>query len=402
MTEYKNTFFCFPKQFTLPAIPSNLPKPIEKPKSRYSAPSFVKTLPAKVDFRTVSVTSAPKALCPSHSTDSSQLQRKMLPRTEFQAVDNSPTVVYIFSGTNPCPVFAWHIPTDPDDCPSPPIVTKLPHRRRLHASAYLQGRFYVAGGLDERHKCVRTFWSYDAATSHDWYAERPLPLPVHSCTLLAAHSHLFAFGGDCADDVRRSSTANGALHRYDPVRKEWTELRAMRVPRSGAAVTRHRNWIVVAGGRDATGEVLRSVEAYDLLMDDWQSWPEMPLARAMASACSVAADATAMPRLCVTGGLDGGGAPMDGVDVLECLPDRLQSEQWVSLGRMECARFGHAVVVVGAQLVIVGGRNRAAKGQDVAEVLPVECFCLKRRAWIGNVAELPNKLVDFSVATLEE
>lgn len=362
----------------------------------------MKTLPPKVDLR--SVTSTPKTLRINNSSDNKQLQRKTLHRSEFRNANRNPTVIYIFSGTAPCPVYAWNVPAEPADCDSLTLVTKLPHRRRLHASAYLQGRFYVAGGLDDRHKCVRSFWSYDAATSHDWYAERPLPLAVHSCSLLAAHSHLFAFGGD-ADDGRRPAADVGALHRYDPVRKEWTTLRAMRVPRSGAAVTRHRNWIVVAGGRDADGRCLSSVEAYDLLMDDWQSWPELLVARADAFACSVTVDEGAMPRLCVTGGIGEDGEPIDWVDVLECLPDRLQSEQWVGLGRMEYARFGHAAIVIGAQVLIVGGRSgigSAGKGEDVVEVLPVECFCLKRRAWIIGLPELPGELLDFSVAALED
>lgn len=300
------------------------------------------------------------------------------------------------------------------------IVAKLPAARRRHAAVHFHGRIYVAGGLDDEpqqqqqqphggtRKVCTSFWSCDAAAAGKpaadcWFAEEPLPRPLCEFQLLTAHMQIYALSA-------------ATLLRYDPaVSRRWTTMRRMQRPRIGAAVTRHRNWLIAAGGRcEETGAPLRSVEAYDLVAARWRWWPPLRVARVFARAYSVVV-ARKRPRrsgmisddadadvavLCVCGGIGSDGKRSAAIDELwpeaaedaEALPEQEDSgecgaNRWRCVGDMQHARSHHSVAVLGTQVLIVGGRGAEISGDAVAA--PVEGFCHMRRAWIAGLAQMP-------------
>lgn len=99
-----------------------------------------------------------------------------------------------------------------------------------HAMAVWQGRLYVAGGQDEKHRLVQTVWSAainQNGTLGGWRAEAPLPKPRFRHRLLVSKERLIIAGGIAEGDIEvgtpllwtAAPDAAGAI-------TSWTETRA--------------------------------------------------------------------------------------------------------------------------------------------------------------------------------
>lgn len=407
-------------------MPSGARFPAEPMETLFTAPTFNDTL-SKDASSSNTVCNSPSG-CHEQSTQPiTQILHYRHPPVSYIPTAHKISAHFVdLQLPNPCPtvyaltkrhIFAYR---PPSTCWN--SIAKLPAPRRRHAAVYFHGRIYVAGGLDEHAKYCKSFWSCDAAagdkpSAADWFTEQPLPRPLGDFHLLAAHVQIYALG----------AAGTAALLRYDPaISRHWTSLQRMRRQRIGAAVTRHRNWLVVAGGRNAdTGEILRSIEAYDLVAGRWKWWPPLRVARVYAKAYSVvirrrmkegaamkdrdgedAGDANGVAILCICGGIGDDGKRLGTIDELSAVAvkdeDELQPAQvitrkdgehsetprWRSVGKMQHARSHHSVAVLGAQVLIVGGRLENPHAENAGTFL-IEGFCHERRAWIAGIAQVP-------------
>lgn len=136
---------------------------------------------------------------------------------------------------------------------------------------------------------------------------------------------MIVWGGDVADDERRTtaSPADGAA--FDPRTFRWRTIAPAPIAgRTGHAAVWTGSGLVVWGGRDADGNLLDDGAIYRPRADAWEPLPPAPLsARVGAHAAWVGDRDTVL----IWGGLDGGEAERDGASLVDGAVYR-PSEGW--------------------------------------------------------------------------
>jgi hypothetical protein len=122
----------------------------------------------------------------------------------------------------------------------------------------------------------------------------------------------------------------------------WLTLSPMPTPRTEVAAAAADGRIVVAGGFDAAGDTVATVEVYDVEADEWTEGPDLPLAVNHAMAASDG------ERVYVLGGYNREGTPTSGAYVLE-------GGTWTSLEEMPEPRAAGGAVFAADGLFVAGG-----------------------------------------------
>ncbi len=138
-------------------------------------------------------------------------------------------------------------------------------------SAVLGGRLYMVGGKTAAAGHVSSLYIYDPAADL-WTRGPDLPgAGVENPAVASFGGKLYVFGGATAPFSGAVRTA--AV--YDPLSGGWRTLASMPTARGGAAAGALDGRIYVAGGMDAGGASLASVDVYDPASDSWRSAPAM-------------------------------------------------------------------------------------------------------------------------------
>ncbi len=169
----------------------------------------------------------------------------------------------------------------------------LPWGAGSAASAVIGGTLYVAGGIDGR-KTVGTAARFDARGGA-WIPIAPMPLPRNHAASGTDGRRLYVFGGRGPGSGDDNEVANGFAETqiYDPATDQWTvsgrgadapaPLPQARGGMGKAVFARGEFWVF--GGETATGagataqHVYDRVDIYDPVRNRWRAGPPLPTAR---------------------------------------------------------------------------------------------------------------------------
>lgn len=112
-----------------------------------------------------------------------------------------------------------------------------------------------------------------------------LPGPRTQTLVVTLGNYLFVIGGKCSEGLMLNVEAS--IHRYDVLQGYWTQLTSMATARYQHAGTILNDFIFVIGGRDSHGEVLASVERYNISKDEWESRRDFSHPACEGAACTL-------------------------------------------------------------------------------------------------------------------
>ncbi|KAL3874657.1 hypothetical protein ACJMK2_037639 [Sinanodonta woodiana] len=142
--------------------------------------------------------------------------------------------------------------------------------------AELNGKIYCFGGLTENKHPTEIVEVYDIEKNR-WNYHGMLPTTLVDLSSVVYQNHIYLLGG------RTGVGAHNNLLRYDPEQEEWTSLAGMLTPRFNFGASVVDGEIYVAGGQiyshatyTISREVLRTVEIYNMGLNQWRQGPELP------------------------------------------------------------------------------------------------------------------------------
>ncbi|MEM7352669.1 MAG: kelch repeat-containing protein, partial [Acidobacteriota bacterium] len=194
------------------------------------------------------------------------------------------------------------------DCSGQQALEGAPKRAHHSASRLLDGRVLVVGGSNEQ-GLLATAFLFDPATE-EWTSTGSLSAPreKHSATLLASGRVLVAGG--------QQGGASGRVEVYDPRSGSWQLVGSLGEPRyDHSATLLPSDEVLVAGGLDDSGLALGSVEVFDPAGGDpvlgrWRQIVPLGTERANHGATLVSSG-----DLLVAGGLEASGSRLASVEI---------------------------------------------------------------------------------------
>jgi len=226
------------------------------------------------------------------------------------------------------------------------------------ASAVLDGRIWVIGGLNSAGAATTRVESYDPATDR-WATGPDLPVPLHHEAAATYKGEVVVAGGfQAASDLySRPSDRVFALRGG-----AWVELPRLRRPRGAAAAGVVGDTLYVVGGRDS-GLLVEPTEAFD--GTGWQDRAPIPTPRDHLAAVS---DGKAL--YAVGGRFLSPSATADAFERYDPVRDT-----WTALPALPTARGGMGAALANGRVIVAGG-------EDASHTYPqVEAFDLGAGTW---------------------
>ncbi len=247
-------------------------------------------------------------------------------------------------------------------------VNEAPTARQQIAATSLKGQIFVVGGLTESGGSTKVE-VFDPFIN-TWRSGPALPVSLHHAMAVSYRGELVVIGGWTPDgpDLTAITSADVYALRGDT----WEELPPLPEPRAAGAATVVGDEIVVAGGQDATGELVQSTEVFD--GDSWRSGEPIPTPREHLVAASAGQYAY------VAGGRFL--SSEENTDVLERYDPA--SDSWEQLPPMPTARgsIGGAAIIKDDALVIVGGE------EPTGALGTTEVYSISNEEW-SSAPDLP-------------
>ena len=151
--------------------------------------------------------------------------------------------------------------------PLPPLPRELHHV----AMTACDGEVYASGGytnLGFTRDDQPTLWRLDADA---WIAVAALPEPIGEHAMACIDGQVHVVGGNTDDGP------TGALRRFDG--SDWVDLAPMPTPRHSTGVALLDGWLYVTGGRNETSSELDVVEAFEVTPGRWETRASLPVGR---------------------------------------------------------------------------------------------------------------------------
>ena len=167
----------------------------------------------------------------------------------------------------------------------PPYLSKLlatmPQGRYLHGVAIFDDKILIVGGRESgrSRSILRSVIMYDI-TKNQFQELAPLPYPVHEMAAVK-------WGDDKLIIIGGADSNNQPLNKvlmYNIKIQKGHELPNTKYKRRGCVVAVVRDTVIVMGGRDETGEDLKSVEGFRFDRYSWEELPPMHEERCWATA----------------------------------------------------------------------------------------------------------------------
>jgi len=216
------------------------------------------------------------------------------------------------------------------------------------------------------------------ADSPGWSEETPLPRKLDEPRAVTVDGKIYLAGG--IDEIvfpEEEGTGPGAeakvpirsartFRTYDPDTGDYEDLPPMPEALNHIGLAVHDGDVYVVGGHGrflVGGDVRRSFFRYSIAGRRWERLPPMPTARG-ASGVGVVGD-----KLYVMGGMDAARPPAKplgtATDVVEVFD--FERKRWSTAAPLITAREHMAAAVLGGQLYVLGGRNRKTDALPDAE-----------------------------------
>lgn len=223
----------------------------------------------------------------------------------------------------------------------------LPTARQELATAVLDGRIYVVGGMDAAGTALARVDVFDPE-ANSWSVAAPLPEPRHHLGLAAAQGRIYAIGGVSSTFPSFSTTSS--VFAYDPASDTWTDRSPMPIARRSHIAVELAGKIYVIGGHTGSTS-LSTNQAYDPVTDTWEDLAPMSTARNHLTA------AVLDSVIYVVGGRavvsEEGTLMLVNYATLERYSPAADS--WTRLHDMRTARSGLAAASVGGLIYVMGG-----------------------------------------------
>ncbi len=154
----------------------------------------------------------------------------------------------------------------------------LPTPRSLAATAFVNGRLYVAGG-ENAGGDLATLEVYDP-TLDVWQGFAPLPQAMRGAAATALGDRLLVAGGCAGNEVLAQAYV------YQPAEDSWQSIAPLPAPRCGGSLVNWQGVPYFLGGWDGVN-VMADVFMYSESEDRWQAGPALPAPRAFAAAVAL-------------------------------------------------------------------------------------------------------------------
>ena len=225
------------------------------------------------------------------------------------------------------------------------IKASLPTPRTGAASAVVDGKIYIIGGLSRRGRISSTVEEYD---SHEdkWSQKASGPTSRAMASAVAVGKVIYVIGG------RNESGITNVVEAYDTARNSWKQVRRMPTARWNHMVAEVGGQIYVMGGITGVGNrrnAIDKVEIYDTAKDSWSSGTPMPKAKHGAIA------AASQGKIYILGGRIGAGDSGYATGSVEVY-DAAQ-KTWDSARPMKKARTGSQAAIVDDKIFVIGGAS---------------------------------------------
>ncbi|VDI67343.1 kelch-like protein 1/4/5 [Mytilus galloprovincialis] len=264
--------------------------------------------------------------------------------------------------------------------------SELPEPRLHYAVTILNGKIYVAGGIDPRMQIKNPIPSTDSFVydikCNAWIKIMPMNTARMYHSLCSLCGMVYAIGGQDGDN----SVLN-TVECYNPMTDNWFFVKSMSTARLGAAVGNLGGQMFVTGGygenisRKSGMPVLDTVESFDPRKNIWTLHNNLRFPRCHGNIVTI----NGVMYLC--GGATRSYTSMDSVISSVSSIDVYNKEHdvWEFCSDMVVSRHDAAVAAVGDLIYIIGG----ASTQSNRILRSVECFDTSTKSWVPGVQDLP-------------
>ena len=219
-------------------------------------------------------------------------------------------------------------------------ITSMIKPRHWFGAVAVDEKIYVAGGYNERDRELSHVEVYDTI-SKTWETIPGMNIKREGCAAATVAGKIYIFGGNDGDSHLSS------CEMFDPLvvgttNNSWTEIRSMKLSRSGCTSCSIGTKIYVIGGSNGYSE-LSSVEVFDTCSMKWSKLPKMATERDYCSSVSIG------DKIYVIGGRSKTKA-LSTVEVFDT-----QTHLWKKLPDMIIKREACAATAIGNQIHVFGG-----------------------------------------------
>jgi N-acetylneuraminic acid mutarotase len=218
----------------------------------------------------------------------------------------------------------------------------IPERLQEHHGALLDGKIYIAGGIDSSGTTTKVVYRYDPRTDK-WERRADLPEPRHHMPLVVLNDTMYAIGG--FDELRFVPKANLWIYRVD--KNVWEPRASLPVPRGATAAGVVNGKIVVAGGYGAGRHLFDSTLVYDPGTNAWSNHAPIPTKRDHLEGQVVNGIFYAIGGRPIS--------PANNYDVVEAYD--LATDTWTTKAPMPSKRGGLASAVLDGKIHTFGGER---------------------------------------------
>lgn len=235
----------------------------------------------------------------------------------------------------------WISLCDGQDATSWENIRRMPTPRSEIASAVVEGRIYVVGGVSIRGS-LRAFEALDPGTGR-WTRCSPLPEKLNHSGV-AGHGRSIYVSGGFRDLFQRKRS--DSLWRFDVDTGRWTKVARMPSSRVKHVMIERDGWLHLIGGLRH-----REIWSYQIEKGTWQT-DRIPPLPDLRDHISVLQDGEA---LYVFGGRNGK------VPQPDCWIHQVGRDRWSVLTRLPEARGGQTAVMHENRIHVVGGEDQRNK-----------------------------------------
>jgi len=222
----------------------------------------------------------------------------------------------------------------------------MPTPRHHHASAVSNGKLYIMGGYSTiLFNATDEVYEYNPQ-SNQWTEKSPLPLAIGAGVAVESAGYIYFIGGTTGTNVLNINL------RYNPATDNWDTLKSMPTPREHHAAAVIDSLIYVVGGR-GNDSADTKLEAYSPASDRWYVLKNMPTGRSGLNASALNG------KLYVMGG-EGGGIHEE---MEEYNP---ADDTWRPLHPMITPRHGIAAITTHNEIYVIGGAYQEGFGPSDA------------------------------------
>ena len=260
------------------------------------------------------------------------------------------------------------------------LVSNSPVAVQYAGTAMLGSQIWVAGGLLGSQSATTETEFYDP-TLRTWNTGPPLPLSLNHAMMVSYHNTVWLIGGFTPKNGDVLGDVSARVLMLDKANNRWAYEPSLHHARAAGAAAVVGNDIVVVGGRTGTSSAqpVTTTEIYD-----GTSWHDAKPIPVPGNHLAAASDGTYLYAV--------GGHQITETSITAAL-QRFDpaTGQWTQLPPMPAAASGLGAVIVGGQLITVGGDNALSVFNTV------RAYNLTTKKW-STLPPLPQPRTGLGVA----